>query len=130
MPEFSRQSKERLSACDHRLQILFQRVVREFDCTVLEGHRDKERQNLLFGEGKSKARYPNSKHNTMPSMAVDVAPYPINWNDRERFYWFAGFVQATARELCIPIRWGGDWNQNWSKADNAFDDLVHFELAV
>jgi len=26
----------------------------------------------------------------MPSDAVDVAPYPIDWNDKERFYYFAG----------------------------------------
>ena len=128
MPSFGQTSVERLVTCDDRLQILFQRVVRVFDCTVLEGHRDKERQDKLHAEGRSKVQFPNSKHNFSPSRAIDVAPWPIDWNDRERFYWFAGFVQATARELCIPIRWGGDWDRDWQKHDNTFDDLVHYEL--
>ena len=31
---------------------------------------------------------------TNPSRAVDVVPYPIDWDDRERFHLFAGFVIA------------------------------------
>jgi hypothetical protein len=61
-------------------------------------------------------------------MAVDVAPYPIDWEDTKRFYHFAGFVQATAKQLNIPIIWGGDWNNNNNFKDQTFNDLVHFEL--
>ena len=84
MPKFSKKSKAKLNTCDKRLIELFNKVVKKFDCTIIEGHRSKDRQNKLFDEGKSKLQYPNGKHNATPSMAVDVAPYPIDWNDRER----------------------------------------------
>ena len=36
-------------------------------------------------EGRSKLSWLESKHNCEPSRAVDIAPYPIDWDDRERF---------------------------------------------
>ena len=51
-------------------------------------------------------QYPNSKHNKLPSKAVDVAPYPIDWNDPDRFYHFAGYVRGIAEGMGIKIRWG------------------------
>ena len=128
MPSFSRQSAEKLATCDERLQRLFEFVVLKFDCTVLEGHRNEERQNEMQRIGKSQVSYPNSKHNSNPSRAVDVAPYPIDWNDRERFTYFAGFVRGVAESIGVNIRWGGDWDGDWQVRDNNFDDLPHFEL--
>ena len=61
-------------------------------------------------------------------MACDVVPYPIDWNDRERFHLFAGFVLGIANQMGIELRWGGDWNRNWEVDDNKFDDFPHFEL--
>jgi hypothetical protein len=110
------------------LQDVLQKVVETFDCTVLCGHRGKEDQEARFVAGNSKARWPNSKHNSTPSRAVDVLPYPINWADRERMTFFAGYVLATALSLGVKLRWGGDWNQDTQTKDNAFDDLGHFEL--
>jgi peptidoglycan L-alanyl-D-glutamate endopeptidase CwlK len=104
-------------------------VVRNFDCTILEGHRNKERQNRMLEEGKSQVRWPDGKHNTVPSMAVDVTPYPVVWDDRERQTLFAGFVLATAKAMGIELRWGGDWDRDTEVRDNIFDDLVHFEIA-
>ena len=98
------------------------------DCSVLEGHRSKDRQNSLYAEGKTKLRYPNGRHNEYPSRAVDVVPYPVDWNDRERFHLFAGFVIGTAMSMGTNLRWGGDWNQNWEVDDNKFDDFPHFEI--
>ena len=72
--------------------------------------------------------YPNSKHNKLPSKAVDVAPYPIDWNDPDRFYHFAGYVRGIAEGMGIKIRWGGDWNGNFDLKDQNFYDLPHFEL--
>lgn len=37
-------------------------------------------------------------------------------------------VFAAARELGIPIRWGGDWNCNGDTGDETFVDMPHFEL--
>jgi len=62
------------------------------------------------------------------SLAVDVVPYPINWNDLPRFYMFVGYVKRIADELGITIRCGADWDMDgWSK-DQKFHDLPHFEL--
>ena len=69
-----------------------------------------------------------SKHNSFPSLAVDVAPYPINWSDKERFYFFAGYVKATADQMKIKIRWGGDWDGDTKVRDQTFMDLPHYEL--
>jgi peptidoglycan L-alanyl-D-glutamate endopeptidase CwlK len=109
-------------------------VVKHFDCSVIVGHRNEEDQNLAFATGKSQLRWPQSKHNASPSNAVDVAPWPIDWDDRERFHLFAGYVLATAEQLYQigaikrRVRWGGDWDSDTQVNDNRFDDLVHFEL--
>lgn len=107
MPQFGERSLKNLESCHLSLQELFQEVVKEFDCSVLCGRRTKEEQNRLYDEGRSRARYPQSRHNFCPSLAVDVAPYPIDWNDKERFYYFGGFVKGVASRLGIPVRWGG-----------------------
>ena len=128
MPAFSKKSCSKLATCDPRLQRVFEAVVREFDCTIIEGHRDQERQDRMVEEGKSQVRWPDGKHNTVPSMAVDVTPYPIAWDDRERQTLFAGYVLATAKASGVELRWGGDWDRDTEVRDNRFDDLVHFEL--
>jgi len=51
MPRYSKRSKERLASCDERLQEVFNEVIKHVDCSVLEGHRSKERQNKLYDEG-------------------------------------------------------------------------------
>ena len=128
MPRFGKTSKQRLATCDKRLQDVFNEVIKIIDCSVLEGHRGEERQNKLQEEGKSKVRYPKGRHNASPSNAVDVAPYPIDWNDRERFHLFAGFVLGVANRMGYTLRWGGDWNMNFQVKDNNFDDFPHFEI--
>jgi len=128
MPKFGKRSMQRLNTCDEDLIALFKEVVKYFDCSVLEGHRGEEKQNKYFNEGKSKVQYPKGRHNRKPSNAVDVVPYPVDWEDREQMTYFAGFVKGVAYKMGIPIRWGGDWNNNNDLKDNNFDDLPHFEL--
>ena len=128
MAKFGSRSKKRLESCDERLQEIFNEVIKYVDCSVLEGHRSEERQNKLLKEGKTKVAYPKGRHNSSPSRAVDVVPYPIDWNDRERFHLFSGFVLGLARGMGITLRWGGDWNMNFEVDDNQFDDFPHFEL--
>jgi len=128
MPRFSTRSKSRLHTCDERLVDLFNEVVKGFDCTILEGHRGKKAQNEAFNKGNSKVKFPNGKHNQSPSVAVDVAPYPIDWSDRDRFHYFSGYVLGIASQMGLKIRWGGDWDMDTKTKDNKFDDLVHFEI--
>ena len=128
MPYFGKKSKERLNTCDSKLQKVFNEVIKHVDCSVLEGHREKDRQNKLYEEGKTKVKYPNGRHNRQPSSAVDVTPYPVDWKDRERQTLFAGFVIGVASQMGINLRWGGDWDQDFQVVDNRFDDFPHFEL--
>lgn len=127
MPTFSARSAYQLSTAHPDLQRLFNAVIAEFDCTVIEGHRGEVEQTAAFRTGHSKVQWPNGKHNSLPSRAVDVAPYPINWHDTPRFKFFAAEVLRIARDLNIGIRWGGDWDGN-PATPNRFNDLVHWEL--
>ena len=128
MPRFGKRSKERLATCDERLQEVFNEVIQFVDCSVLEGHRSQERQDKLYDEGKTKVKYPRGRHNSNPSRAVDVTPYPVYWEDRERQTLFAGFVLGIARAKGIKLRWGGDWDMDFKVMDNRFDDFPHFEV--
>ena len=128
MPRFSTKSRSKLHTCDNRLVDLFNEVVKGFDCTIIEGHRGKKAQNEAFNKGNSKVKFPNGKHNQSPSVAVDVAPYPIDWSDRDRFHYFSGYVLGIASQMGLKIRWGGEWDWDTKTKDNKFDDLVHFEI--
>jgi peptidoglycan L-alanyl-D-glutamate endopeptidase CwlK len=128
MPAFSPTSKKLLESCHPRLQEIFNEVIQRVDCKIICGHRGEEEQNQLYTEGKSKLKYPRSRHNSYPSEAVDVVPYPVDWDDLSRFYRFAGYVEAVAARKGIELRWGGDWDRDWNHKNNRFNDLPHFEL--
>ena len=128
MPKFSEASKGKLATCHSDLQRVFEEVVTHFDCTILNGYRPELAQERMFREGLSKAHFGESPHNFRPALAVDVAPYPIDWKDRERFTFFAGQVIATARGMGIYLKWGGDWDRDTHLSDNRFDDFPHFEI--
>lgn len=128
MPKYSKRSKSRLSTCHEDLQKIFNEVIKHIDCTILEGYRGKERQDRFFEEGKTKVKYPDGRHNFYPSRAIDVTPYPVAWDDRDRQILFAGFVLGVGNSMDIELRWGGDWNMNYNTGDNPFDDYSHFEL--
>ena len=134
MPKFSQTSKNRLSTCDPKLQVLLYNIIEYYDCTILFGHRDKATQNKAYAEHKSTKKWPNSKHNSLPSIAVDVAPWPIpkewgkKWKDRVKFYELKAIMFYEAERQGIKLRWGGDWDMDEDYWDNTFDDLVHFEL--
>lgn len=128
MPAFGARSLRSLSTAHPDLQRLFAAVVEHYDCTVTEGHREQAAQDAAFASGASRVRWPHGKHNSIPSRAVDVYPYPVNFKQRERFYHFAGFVQGMAAAMGISIRWGGDWDGDRDIYDQSFYDLPHFEL--
>jgi len=128
MAKFSELSQSRLATCDERLQRIFREVIKHYDCTVLCGHRDEHSQMEAYRSGHSKLRFPQSKHNSFPSRAVDVSPTPIDWKDTIRFYHFAGFVMATSIQLGIKLRHGGDWDSDFNFSEEKFKDIVHFEL--
>mgnify|MGYP003146462433 FL=1 len=130
MPSFGKRSRERLRGVDSRLINVLNKVVKYFDVTVIEGVRSQDRQNELVAQGKSKTKF--GKH--VEGKAVDIAPYPIDWQSRDDFHYLGGFVLGVASEMGIDIRWGGDWSDSSlsenarTTKDNSFDDLVHFEI--
>lgn len=128
MAKFGPASEERLSTCHPDLQRLFRRVVQITDCVVLCGHRGENDQNEAFRLGNSKLKFPNSKHNTTPSQAADVVPFPLDWQDNARFIHFAGIVRGVAFEMGIDLVWGGDWDRDLNLSEERFKDLPHFEL--
>lgn len=146
MPNFGARSRENLKNVEPALVALCEAAVAGFDCSVLYGHRTPEEQFELFKRGRRLESgvwvvvnrlevvtnldgvKEKSMHNFFPARAVDVAPYPINWRDTDRFYYFAGYVKRIAEEMGIPIRWGGDWDGDTELHDQKLYDLPHFEL--
>lgn len=138
MPQFGKRSMDNLVTCHDDLQILFSEVVVDFDCSVICGHRTKEDQDAAFNAKpqRSKVQWPNSKHNQIPSIAADVIPYPVDWEDHRRFYMFVGIVRAYAARLYArgdmqyKIRCGADWDGDMEVKDQNFHDLPHVELII
>lgn len=138
MYKFSKRSKENLASADVKLQQLFNEVIKEFDCTVICGHRTPEEQFELFRKGRERVDgwwkivdkskvvtnidgfTKKSKHNYSPSKAVDVVPFPLDWNDIDAFKLLASVVKRKAMELGIDVEWGGDWK--------SFKDYPHWQI--
>jgi peptidoglycan L-alanyl-D-glutamate endopeptidase CwlK len=114
---------ERLRGVNPELEKLVRDASGIVHLAVLEGLRDKDRQAELVKAGRSKTL--NSKH--IIGDAVDLAPLPIDWDNREPFFRLAGVMQALASVRGLALRWGGDWDRD-GKTEWGEDDLVHFEL--
>ena len=124
------------------------------DFTVLEGVRSKEQMKINYGKGRTKEQLaakgigpsyarPNeakvtwlnnpfaSNHRVMADgygHAVDLAPWPIDWNDSPRFERLAKLMLQAAAIEDVSIRWGRDWNQNGRYEEKGETDGPHFEL--
>lgn len=108
------QSYVRLSTCQPELRQLVEAISHGIDAgdlaplvtdvAVLCGYRDKKEQEEAFKTKASKLQWPNSKHNVLPSMAVDLAPFPIDWGDIKRFEALRYYAQGVAVGLGIKIR--------------------------
>ncbi len=120
MPKFGANSKKHLAGAHPLLQQLFNEVVKDIDCMVLDSQRGRQAQEKAFKLGNSKAHFGQSAHNWSPSVALDVVPYPLDWEDTAAFKALAKVVLAKARVLAIPVSWGGAWAH--------FKDYPHYEL--
>ena len=90
----------------------------EVDFMVTEGLRDSARQALLVKAGASRTL--NSRHLT--GHAVDVAALiegQVRW-DWPLYGRIAEAFKTAARDLGVPLTWGGDWTR--------LKDGPHFEL--
>ncbi len=129
MPQFGVRSQERIATLDERLQLICFDVIQWVDFTVICGHRSQEAQEEAFATGMSTVHWPGSKHNHDPSAAVDVAPWPIDWDDHNAFSFLAGMLSRAAIARDFRLRWGGDWDSDGGTRDQRFMDLGHLEIA-
>lgn len=128
MYKFGNRSLDNLRTCHPDLQEILEEAIKLVDFAIICGHRNKDEQDKAFHSGMSKVQFPNSKHNTYPSSAVDIAPYPIDWNNTERFTHLVGIIRGIAHMKGIKIRCGIDWDCDGDITDHSFMDYPHVEL--
>lgn len=134
MAKFGATSLKQYNTLCEELQLVCDRAIQVFDFSIVEGFRGEAAQNQAFMKGASKVKWPNGKHNKLPSDAMDLAPYPVDWSDEEdairRFVYLAGFVVGIASGMGITLRWGGDWNSDRDIRDEKgkLRDWGHFEV--
>ena len=116
----SKTSRQKLNTCHSDLIKLIEAVAETEKCAVICGFRGRHEQEKAYYEGKSKAKWGQSKHNLKPSHAIDVVPVPLNWEDIPAFEKLGEKIMAKAKELGISIRWGRDFTN--------LKDYPHFEL--
>lgn len=128
MFKFGKKSEKCLKELDSRLQALARLMMSKqvMDFAVICGHRNEAEQNAAFAAGRSKVKYPASKHNTNPARAYDRVPYPIplnaagEWDDKSpKWERLAALERQCAGELNVNISQGCAWT---------FKDLPHCEL--
>lgn len=115
----SKKSKEKLKQVHPDLQAVVSHAIEitDTDFCVLEGMRTPERQKELYDQGATTIL--RSRHLT--GHAVDLGA----WVDkRVQWHWplyhrIARAMKKAAKELKIPIEWGGDWKR---------PDGPHFQL--
>lgn len=137
---FGKSSSEKLATCNKNLQAVMQLAIKRttVDFGISEGYRSEERQQELYKQGRTEPGEivthvdginKKSKHNEKPSKAVDIFGY-VNGKatyDVPHMCLIAGVILACADELKIPIRWGGNFDQDGQIMED-WNDLPHFEL--
>lgn len=132
--KFSKQSEQRLTGLNPKLvqvvRLALQRTKQDF--LVLEGLRTPQRQRELYNQGRTtpgKIVTWTMKSNHLTGNAVDLVPYPVDWNTVEKFDQIALAMFSAANELGIKIRWGADWDMDGRSRERGESDSPHFELA-
>lgn len=154
MNKFSNSSAERLAQAHPKLQSILTEALQYKDFTIAVGFRDKAAQDAAYAGGFSKLKWPASKHNKQPSLAVDIFPYwkefgPILGTEAQlakimqvfsctkaqanqfvynELYALAQLIKGVALKQGTAITWGGDWDNDGNIFDQRFNDLGHFEL--
>lgn len=154
--KLSERSLERLQGVHPNLIKVVKRAIEisKQDFMVLEGVRTKERCMINYGKGRtatqcsakgipttyaspSEAKVTwlnnpfNSKHclqNDGLGHAVDLVPYPVDWNTLSKFDRIGEAMKQAAKELGVNIRWGADWDSNGKLREKGESDSPHFEI--
>jgi peptidoglycan L-alanyl-D-glutamate endopeptidase CwlK len=124
---FSQSSRNRLKDVHPDLIAVLEKALsyNVIDFTVLPdgGARNFQKQKDLVAKGASQTL--KSKHLIQKDgygHAVDVAPYPVDFENLPRFYLMATTIFRAANELGVKIEWGGHWKN--------FKDYPHFQLVT
>lgn len=139
MFRFSERSRQRLQGVHPKMVAVVKRALQlsEQDFLVLEGVRTPARQAELYAQGRTKPGPKvtwtlKSNHFVNPKTgyghAVDLCPYPVDWNDTKKFDAIAKAMMQAANELDTPIRWGADWDRDGNPRERGESDSPHFEL--
>ena len=126
-------SLARLKGVDEQLVNIVKRAIEisEVDFTVLEGVRTLERQRELYAQGRNapgKIVTWTMKSRHIEGKAVDLVPYPLDWNDLEKFNKIKDAMFQAAREQDVNLRWGADWDGDGNYREKGEYDSPHFEL--
>jgi peptidoglycan L-alanyl-D-glutamate endopeptidase CwlK len=118
---WSAYSRERMAGLHHDLVRVLDLAIgiSQIDLIVLEGRRTLDRQMRLVRNGASRTL--RSRHLT--GHAVDIAP--LDEDGHPSWAWplyhrIAPVIKRAARDLEVPIEWGGDWER--------FQDGPHWQL--
>ena len=99
----------RLQGVDETLVNVVKRAIEisDVDFTVMEGVRTLERQRELYAQGRTapgKIVTWTMKSRHIEGKAVDLVPYPLDWNDLEKFNKIKDAMFQAARELDVNLR--------------------------
>jgi len=146
MPSFGPKSRAERETLHPFLQEVLDEVIEYYDFSIIEGHRNEAKQSDAFESGASKVEFPDGNHNLLPSMAGDLAPYPIDYSERSkakaRFYFLMGCVKAEVENMNAlnrmmgrpepeyDVRFGLDWDGDGDFLDQSFDDIGHVEIKL
>lgn len=136
------QSRARLKGVHPDLVRVVERAITlsSVDFSVLEGVRTPERQKALYAQGRTKPgpkvtwtlssnHFVNAR--TGYGHAVDLVPYPVDWEGPVRFPKFDAIAKAmfaAAKAEGVEIRWGADWDRDGKPRERGETDSPHFEL--
>lgn len=128
MPHLGPASLRRIATCDPRLQLVCRDVIKVTDFAVTCGHRTLAEQVVKWEQGRTTpgkivtwAKPGESVHGTNPSRAIDLAPFPIDWDNEQRFIELGGMMLYAAALRGIALEWGGHWSKRRR-------DLPHYQV--
>ena len=84
----------------------------------------------VYHEGLSQVKWPDSKHNSVPSNAIDITLYvngKLSWHNTNSWYMAIGVFRGVAAMSGLSIRVGADWDGDFSTKDQSLHDLPHIE---
>ena len=143
MYNFSQRSLNNYNTLEADLRLILDELIKVYDFSIIEGHRNTETQKKYYREGRSTLDgvTRKSKHQSYPSRAADLMPYRkgfnpfVDKNGDKSFYYMAGLLKGIASKLLDEgkithkVTWGGNWDNDMDFFnDSTFFDLPHFQL--